>query len=315
MAVACSKPANAINAIQFATNACSVQTCIVSEMCAAIDMLASESFYGHSPPAGFLSDYSIPPRRPTKLTTRGFSAPCLTPLKPVQLTLKSAPRSCIRISNEKKKKKVVFADDRGFALEQIKFMTEPSHLPPNWTLKFQSSPPPERKEPPKPVVDLWETRFVQPASNYLEFRRRVTQDCVSLENVIVKQNECAVDGTVKVKNLDFAKEVFVRMSSDGWLTSEDTFCAFVEPGPLNQNGVSTYDTFGFRLQLPIHSRRLEFCVCFRCKGEEYWDNNGGSNYCIEKASVRSTPAISCARIKYGNSWTTRSKGDENVPYW
>lgn len=288
-------------------------------MCAAIDMLASESFYGHSPPAGFLSDFSLPglqaPRRPTKLTTRGFSAPCLTPLKPVQLTLKSAPRSCIRISNEKKQKKVVFADDRGFALEQIKFMTEPSHVPPYWALRIVSSPPPERKPPPKPLVDLWETRFVQPASDYLEFRRRVTQDCVSLENVIIKQNECAVDGTVKVKNLDFSKEVLVRTSSDGWLTSEDTFCAFVESGPLNQNGVSTYDTFGFRLQLPIHSRRLEFCVCFRCKGEEFWDNNGGLNYTIEKASVRNTPAISCARINYGNSWTTRSNSDGNVPYW
>ncbi|CAH0599396.1 unnamed protein product [Chrysodeixis includens] len=280
---------------------------------AAIDMLASESFYGHSPPAGFLTDYT--PRRPTKLTARGFSAPCLTPLKPVQLTLKTAPRSCIKLSNEKKKKRVVFADDRGLELEQIKFMTEPSHVPPYWALRVVSSPSPERKPPPKPAADLWETRFLQPASDYLEFRRRITEECVSLENVIIKQDECAVDGTVKVKNLDFTKEVLVRTSSDGWLTTEDTFCAFVETGPLNQNGVSNYDTFGFRLQLPIHSRRLDFAVCFRCKGDEFWDNNHGINYTIEKASVRTSPAISCARIKYGNSWTTRSNADGNVPYW
>lgn len=277
-------------------------------------MLASEQlFYGHSPPAGFLTDYSPPVRRPVKISARGFSAPCLTTLKPLQLTLKAAPRSCLRMPTEKKKKKVVFADDRGFALEQVKFMTEPSHVPPYWALKVVGSPPQERKPPP--IVDLWEARFVQPASDYLEFRRRITEECVTLENVIVKQNECAVDGTVKVKNLDFSKEVFVRTTSDGWSTSEDTYCAFVETGPLGKNGCSLYDTFGFRLQLPIHSRRLDFCVCFRCKGTEYWDNNKGTNYTIEKSSVRNVPAVSCARIKYGNSWTARSSGNENTPYW
>lgn len=287
-------------------------------MCAAIDMLASEHFYGHSPPPGFLTDYSLStPRRPSKLTAihRGFSAPCLLPLKPLQLTLKAAQRSCIKLSNEKKKKRVVFADDKGLALEQIKFMTEPSHVPPYWALRVVSSPPPEAKPPPKPVIDHWEPRFVQPASDYVEFRRKITEDCVALENVIVKQQECAVDGTVKVKNLDFGKEVVVRVTSDGWTTSEDYSCAFLESGPLNANGESLYDTFSFRLQLPIHSRRLDFCVSFKCKGNEYWDNNKGLNYTIEKASVRSTPAVSCARINYGNSWTTRSDCNANVPYW
>ncbi|KAI8426765.1 hypothetical protein MSG28_014453 [Choristoneura fumiferana] len=288
-------------------------------MCAAIDMLSSEQmFYGHSPPAGFLTDYTV--RRPNKpkLTTRGFSAPCLPVsmgLKPMQLTLKSAPRSCMRMPTENKKKKVVFADERGYALEQVKFMTEPSYVPPYWALKIVASPPLERKPPPAPVQDLWEIRFVQPASDYLGFRRKVTEDCVSLENVILKQDEGAVDGTVKVKNLDFSKEVFVRTSSDGWRTNEDTYCAFVESGPLNQQGQSTYDTFGFRIQLPIHSRRLDFCVGFRCKGTEFWDSNKGNNYTIEKSSVRNAPAVSCARIKYGNSWRARTDLNGNTPYW
>ncbi|CAH0730132.1 unnamed protein product, partial [Brenthis ino] len=285
-------------------------------MCAAIDMLASEQiFYGHSPPAGFLTDYTPPVRRPTKLTTRGYSAPCLSLLKPIQLTLKAAPRSCIKLSTDKTKKRVVFADDRGYALEQVKFMTEPSHVPPYWALKVTPSSLPVREPPPKNVIDLWEQRFPQPASDYLQFRRRITEKCVSLENVILKQDECAVDGTVKVKNLDFNKEVFVRASSDGWRTHEDTYCAFVETGPLSKNGVSVYDTFGFRLQLPIHSRRLDFCVCFRCQGNEYWDNNNGENYIIEKSSVRKSPAISCARINNGNSWTDRANTSFNTPYW
>lgn len=284
---------------------------------AAIDMLASEQMFYGSPPAGFLTDYTPPittVRRPTKLTSRGYSAPFMTTIKPFHFTLKTAPRSCIRMPTESKKKNVVFADDRGLALEQVKVMTEPSHVPPYWALKITASPTLERKPPPQPV-DVWETRFAQPASDYVEFRRRITQDYVALENVIIKQNECAVDGTVKVKNLDFLKEVFVRASADGWRTSEDTYCAFVETGPLGQNGVSLYDTFGFRLQLPIHSRKLEFCVCFRCQGNEFWDNNKGSNYTIEKSSVRNTPGISCARIKFGNSWTAKSEANGTTPYW
>ncbi|CAH4035988.1 protein phosphatase 1 regulatory subunit 3C [Pieris brassicae] len=279
---------------------------------AAIDMLSSEQiFYGCSPPAGFLTDYSVPVRRPTKLTSRGYSAPSLSVLKPVQLSLKSsAPRSCIRLSTEKKQKRVVFADDRGYALEHVKVMTEPSHVPPYWALMIVASPPLERK---LSLVDTWDVRFPQPASDYLEFRRRITENYVALENVIVKHNEGAVDGTVKVKNLDFAKEVLIRASSDGWSTHEDTYCAFVESGPLNTIGVSTYDTFGFRLQLPIHSRKLDFCVCFRCKDKEYWDNRNGENFTIEKSSVRKTPAISCARLNYGNSWSGSVVG--HTPYW
>ncbi|XP_031766496.2 protein phosphatase 1 regulatory subunit 3C [Galleria mellonella] len=283
-------------------------------MCAAIDMLASELFYGHSPPASFLTDYTPPLRRPTKLTTRGFSAPCLTVLKPVQFTLKSATRSCLKMPKGKIKKSVVFADDKGLALEQVKVMTEPSHVPPYWALKEVESPELERKPPPH-VDDTWEMKFTQPASDYVEFRRKITEDCVALENVIIKQNECAVDGTVKVKNLDFTKEVFVRLSSDGWATSEDAYCAFLESGPVNKNGSSVYDTFGFRLQLPIHSRRMDFCVCFTCKGVQYWDNNKGRNYTIEKSSVQSVPAVACARINYGNSWSSRSGGDGGTPYW
>lgn len=34
-----------------------------------------------------------------------------------------------------------------------------------------------------------------------------------------------------------------------------------------------YDTFSFKLTLPPNSRNLEFCVCYRADGKEYWDNN------------------------------------------
>lgn len=37
-----------------------------------------------------------------------------------------------------------------------------------------------------------------------------------------------------------------------------------------------YDTFSFKLTLPPHSRNLEFCVCYKPEGQEFWDSNSVS---------------------------------------
>lgn len=105
---------------------------------------------------------------------------------------------------------------------------------------------------------------------------------VSLENVIVKEGEDCVVGTVKVSNLSFLKEVVVRWTSDQWNTHEDVFCKYVANGAGIGSAYSLFDTFSFKLNLPPRVRRVEFCVCFRCEGKEYWDNNGGRNYIIVK---------------------------------
>lgn len=49
---------------------------------------------------------------------------------------------------------------------------------------------------------------------------------MSLENVIVKENDSIVVGTVKVKNISFHKEVIVRTTWDDWKSQEDIFCIY-----------------------------------------------------------------------------------------
>lgn len=68
----------------------------------------------------------------------------------------------------KKKKRVVFADDKGLELEHVKIMSEASTQPPTWSLHFLAhvtqgmiSPVPQEQ---------WTIDFRQPASDYLEFR-------------------------------------------------------------------------------------------------------------------------------------------------
>lgn len=126
--------------------------------------------------------------------------------------------------SQRVKKRVVFADDKGLELEHVKIMSEASNQPPVWSLQFLAhvtqgmiSPVPQEQ---------WTINFRQPASDYLDFRRKLETNNVSLENVIIKESESTVVGTVKVKNLSFHKEVLIRASWDDWKSQVDTFCTY-----------------------------------------------------------------------------------------
>lgn len=292
-------------------------------------MLASQGFplYGHSPPAGFLVDYA--PAQPCRIyggVRRPFpsrhSAPCF-PVKPASGPVQT-PRPCLRPDAPTSppariKKKVVFADDQGLALTQVRLMFEPSDVPSHWTL--HSAPPVTASLP------NWELNFAQPASDYVDFRRRINEDNVSLENVIIKAKEGFLTGTVKVRNLDFHKEVLVRWSADNWATSEDAHCTFVDVPVASAGAYSIYDTFSFKVLLPVVSSRLDFCVCFRCSGKEYWDSNSGKNYKVTKkgdvSRSESPPPAASAPSKGSIPYQPPALWSEyaswhgvcDVPYW
>lgn len=274
-------------------------------MPADYEMLISHSppVFSHSPPTSFLSNYS--PYRLhcdspySRTLTRGSCKPQPTslsihhevphqemPAYPKRPCLVSRAEDSIEedpLSPTKLKKKVVFADDRGMSLTHVRFMTEPSSVPPLWSSRFLAQV--TKGLSAEVVPEPWEVTFPQPASDYIDFRRKLDQDKVSLENVIVRESEECVLGTIKVRNLAFLKEVIVRSTSDDWRTNEDTFCKFVNNNPsisANSGHYILYDTFSFRLTLPPKSKKIEFCVCFRCGDQEYWDNNGGKNYVLLK---------------------------------
>lgn len=168
-------------------------------------------------------------------------------------------------------------------------MSEPSNVPPLWSTAYVAgltggllgSSKDQDQETAQDTTPPWQVTFPQPASDYLAFRRKLDQNSVSLENVIVRESEQCLVGTVKVRNLAYDKEVVVRASSDCWSTHEDVYCTYVEqpgsPGPL-----ILYDTFRFRLTLPVASDIVEFCVRYRTDGKESWDNNENKNYLVRK---------------------------------
>lgn len=132
-------------------------------------------------------------------------------------------------------------------------------------------------ETAKPSVNLWKVLFNQPASNYLEFRKRLEDSNVSLENVIVKTNENDLTGTVKVKNICFEKSVIVRSTTNNWSSHRDINCSFVDNNTSSSVTI-IYDTFSFKIPLCDNNDNIQFCVCFKSAQGEYWDNNDGKNY-------------------------------------
>jgi protein phosphatase 1 regulatory subunit 3A/B/C/D/E len=167
----------------------------------------SPPLYSCSPPTGFLSEYGPTrfyesPRfcrsaALSPLSARRFPASNpqsslyqqhLQSLTPYKSIAPKPRRSCLIVRNDtsnscgessedsendcdkpqRTKKRVVFADDKGLELEQVKIMSEPSTQPPTWSLQFLAhvtqgmiSPVPQEQ---------WTIDFRQPASDYLEFR-------------------------------------------------------------------------------------------------------------------------------------------------
>ncbi|SPP76077.1 protein phosphatase 1 regulatory subunit 3C isoform X1 [Drosophila guanche] len=228
------------------------------------------------------------------------------------------------------KKHVIFADDEGLSLTEVRVMSEPSNVPPYWSMKFLEQITQGLVSPHPP--DQWTVDFKQPASDYLSFRQKIERDYVSLENVIVKDEESIVVGTIKVKNVDFRKEIIVRVTWDDWKSQQDIFCTFARAyGPTTCAHV-IFDTFSFKITLPPSSKRLEFCICYRTNDTEYWDNNDGTNYTISKRSpfyynalspydkgqsrnssqqIRSTLTDALAKVQDQNGWHQ----DAHTPYW
>lgn len=120
--------------------------------------------------------------------------------------------------------------------------------------------------------------FAQPIA-LDNFMGRLNRLCVSLENVLV--SNCAIMGTIKVKNITYEKNVFVRCTNDNWKSYEDNQGSYV---PLSYDG--NYDRFSFAITVPSSIKdgdKLEFAVCYRTVSpdNEFWDNNDGKNYVIE----------------------------------
>ncbi|XP_011642221.1 glycogen-binding subunit 76A isoform X2 [Pogonomyrmex barbatus] len=138
---------------------------------------------------------------------------------------------------------------------------------------------------PRKIDRMLVPLFQQPGgmSNFLDM---VRERRVCLENVIVQDPiTLAIQGTVRVINLDFHKSVHVRYTLNSWRNFSDLQATYV---PNSCDGFSDKFSFILYCHTLLVGQRVEFAVRFQCKGAQYWDNNAGANYCFQCLPASST---------------------------
>jgi len=143
--------------------------------------------------------------------------------------------------------------------------------------------------------------FQQPGgmANFLDV---VRERRVCLENALVQDPvTLAIQGTVRVINIDYHKSVHIRYTLNAWQNFSDLQAVYV---PNSCDGFSDKFSFVLYCHTLTVGQRLEFAVRFQCKGAQYWDNNAGANYCFQclpASSPTYTPII--ADEEHRGNWS------------
>lgn len=183
----------------------------------------------------------------------------------------------------KEKKFVRFADDLGLNLTEIRtFISEVKKIP-TYTFPSFKLPISSRRRPNKVLKPL----FQQPklSSNFLNIveTQNVALEYVDITNPNHLQTRFMMRGAVRVQNLDFNKSVHIRYTLNGWRSYTDLLAEYI---PFSSDNFTDKFSFAITLNSMEIGQRIEMAIRFSCKGEEFWDNNNGDNYCFQCTSAR-----------------------------
>lgn len=179
---------------------------------------------------------------------------------------------------------VRFVDSRGKKLENVKeFEAGEGPLVPEHVLfRILMNAEFARGSNMEISLPLMKPVFPEQPGDKPGFVDRVRGQRVCLERVLCF--EFGIVGIVQVLNLAFEKEVSVRFSFTAWKSSSETRGFWVSERPPGDRAPTPPDLDTFRFHLPVPpfllqpGALLEFAVCYKVLGREFWDNNEGQNY-------------------------------------
>ncbi|KAM0270016.1 hypothetical protein ACHAQH_009593 [Verticillium albo-atrum] len=151
---------------------------------------------------------------------------------------------------------------------------------------------------------------------------------VRLEKVWLSADQKSLLGSVAVANLSFQKAVTCRFTLDYWKTTSEVAAEYSHD-ILPKDTDACHDRFTFAIKLSdlahLESKTLYFCVRYNVMGQEFWDNNGGTNFQVDfrkkhlpqngkrvigaasrpvgglpRSNRRASPAASASRLKSVN---------------
>lgn len=129
-------------------------------------------------------------------------------------------------------------------------------------------------------------QFTLPASQE-ELLQKVRKQKVVLESVLLLPGITCMNGIIRVLNVSFEKQVYVRMTLNNWISYYDILAEFMP----NSCGSET-DQFCFKISLvpPFQKDgiKVEFCIRYETSVGTFWANNDDKNYtliCHKKETV------------------------------
>ncbi|XP_026788686.3 protein phosphatase 1, regulatory subunit 3Db [Pangasianodon hypophthalmus] len=174
---------------------------------------------------------------------------------------------------------VRFVDCLGLELERVKFFQagEDPTVPDHVINRLVASSELVSGKHLELSLPFFQPFFPENISSEPDFLERLCHRRVCLEQVHC--SELGITGTAQVLNLAFEKQVSIRYSFTDWKSSAECKACWVSS--VQHDHVQS-DVFRFRLPVPPFILKpgasLEFAICYRVLGTEYWDNNDGHNY-------------------------------------
>lgn len=107
---------------------------------------------------------------------------------------------------------------------------------------------------------------------------------VRLERVWLSTDQKCLIGSVIVANLAFHKMVTCRFTLDYWKTTSEVTAEYMSEIRPRESSEG-HDRFNFTIKLSdlanLEAKTLYFCIRYNVNGQEYWDNNGGTNFQVD----------------------------------
>ncbi|NXP21711.1 PPR3A phosphatase, partial [Scytalopus superciliaris] len=120
-----------------------------------------------------------------------------------------------------------------------------------------------------------------------ELLQKVREQKVMLESILFLPGITCMNGVIRVLNISFEKQVYVRTTLNNWLSYYDILADFMP----NSCGNET-DQFCFKISLvPPYQKegvKVEFCIRYETSVGTFWANNDDKNYaliCHKKETV------------------------------
>ncbi|NWI54451.1 PPR3A phosphatase, partial [Calyptomena viridis] len=149
-----------------------------------------------------------------------------------------------------------------------------------------------------------------------ELLQKVREQKVMLESILFLPGITCMNGIVRVLNISFEKQVYVRITLNNWLSYYDILAEFMP----NSCGNET-DQFCFKISLvPPYQKdgvKVEFCIRYETSVGTFWANNDDKNYTlichkretVPKVDTKPQKEITDRHLK-GCLKTTQSRKEE-----